>query len=293
MSEYNSPITPKFWYPLIVIFCFKLTALILIFIALVEHSTIKFIFALVFLILTYMTNNNLRLKKLFYQLIVTANVCSLDDLASLTGTDYRNTLIIIKDLINSKAIRSASLDKDNVVLSYIPTSAYNSRYITQRVTNLPKYLPTTKIRIYSIATYLTRILYMLLGFATFMFVVVNRLESAFFSLCLSVLLYLFWKNNHGISRFKDYYSLILYGGFYNLDELSQIMSLKYTDVVKDIKKILSYGYLSGYYIDEDARKIAPPEAETIQACCPQCGAPAIVLPYAEHTCEYCGTTTVF
>lgn len=314
MTEYNSPVTPRFWGPLILTYCFNLSAVIVIIIALATNSFLSFLPALLFLLLAYMSNKNRRLKERFYQLIVTEHIYSLENLAALTNTDYKNTLIIIEGMIKNKELRSAILDKDtrSVILSYLSASDYahsakNTSQIIQRAINFPEYQPRTKVRLYSILLYFTLLFSLFAFFATFVYITMSMWDAAAFFVILGLATYWLWKRNRYISRFKEYYNLLLYSRIYALDDLAKLMNLPYATVVQDINKLFSYGYLPGYHIDEGARQVyAPPEtkidnaltvddieqllnAETIQICCPQCGAPAEVIAGRKYTCEYCGS----
>lgn len=105
---------------------------------------------------------------------------------------------------------------------------------------------------------------------------------------------------------KQYLSIIVNGNVRQLDTIASTTGKSYDVVHKDVKKMISKGYLKNAYIDEGAREVVLPNsapapqnnmniatansalAQPKIVACPCCGANNTIYGVAGE-CEYCGS----
>lgn len=160
-----------------------------------------------------------------------------------------------------------------------------------------KYQHTFKMRLCSLALHILWSASIFSFFLAVIYIFSGKFNSVLFFGALGMFLRFIWKRNYSIKRLAYYLWLIVEEHIFSLEDLAIALELDYPTVVRDVKNLFKYGYFPGYALDEAARCIIPPdyvyEEDGVEVNCSSCGAPAIVLTNVKHTCEYCGTTTVF
>lgn len=109
-----------------------------------------------------------------------------------------------------------------------------------------------------------------------------------------------------VDEVKSYMSIIVNKGITSLDNIAPAMGKNYSEVSKDLKKMIDRGYFDGAYIDEEERELVLPNnhidvkpeviektpsdvVEMIVIPCKGCGANNKVQKGVGGECEYCGS----